>query len=259
MTQGVHEPWSGVAIDLGKLQSTRHELNTAEVHVWRVWLDERLTHELYPVLAHDERERADRFHFERDRNHFIVGRGMLRTILASYLSVRPDELRFGYGEKGKPALMNAGEEDSIQFNLAHSHGMALFAISRNRAIGVDLEFIRDDLVPEEIAERFFSDSEVLALKSVKPEIRSQAFFNCWTRKEAYIKARGEGLSMPLCEFDVSLIPGDVAALLNNHKDPNEVLRWSMQSIPIESGYVAALVTEGTDLQTKFFNLTSRIA
>jgi 4'-phosphopantetheinyl transferase len=258
LIQRFREDSSIPLINWSSLQSDRRELNTDEVHVWHALLDEQLAHRLEPVLSEEERTRADRFHFQKDRNHFIVARGMLRTILASYLNANPIDLRFCCGEKGKPALMNIGGKDSIEFNLAHSHGMALFAFSRNRVLGVDLEFIRNELAAEEVAEQFFSNAEVDALRSLSPEARSQAFFNCWTRKEAYIKARGEGLTMPLNEFDVSLVPGETAALLKNHKDPDEVSRWSMQSIPVEAGYVAALVAEGSDLRPKHFYLASTI-
>lgn len=213
---------SDTLIDWPNLQSGGFELSVDEVHVWHAVLEEWLTDRLQIVLSEDERARADRFHFERDRNHFIVARGLLRTILASYLKVKPIDLMFCYGEKGKPTLMDDGWDNSVKFNLAHSQGMALFAFSRNREIGVDLEFIRDELAGEDVAERFFSQAEVTALRGLSPEKRRQAFFNCWTRKEAYIKACGEGLSMPLNEFDVSLVPGDPPALLKNHKDPKDI-------------------------------------
>jgi 4'-phosphopantetheinyl transferase len=250
---------SDTLTDWSNLQSGGFQLSVDEVHIWHALLEERLTDRLQIVLSEDERARADRFHFKRDRNHFIVARGLLRTILASYLKVKPIDLMFRYGEKGKPTLMDESGDKSVKFNLAHSQGIALFAFSRNREIGVDLEFIRDDLAGEDVAERFFSQTEVTALKEISPEKRTQAFFNCWTRKEAYIKACGEGLSMPLNEFDVSLVPGDAAALLKTHRDPKEALRWSMQSIPVETGYVAALVVEGSDVRPRHFYLPSTIA
>ncbi|MCM3874405.1 MAG: 4'-phosphopantetheinyl transferase superfamily protein [Pyrinomonadaceae bacterium] len=249
------EDSSQLLIDWSGLQSSEGKLSIGDVHVWHAMLDDRLAGRLRSVLSEDELTRADRFHFQKDRNHFIVARGLLRTILASYLDVSPIDLRFCYGEKGKPALMKISGENSIEFNLSHSHGMALFAFSRNRALGVDLEFIRDELMGEDVAERFFSDAEVTALRALSPETRRQAFFNCWTRKEAYIKACGEGLSMALNEFDVSLVPGEPAALLKNKKDPNEVSRWSMHSIPVESGYVAALVAEGSEVRPSNFYLS----
>lgn len=226
-------------------------LGSDEVHLWHASLDDRLAESLRLVLSKDEIVRADRFHFTRDRNHYTVARGILRKLLASYLNVDACSLQFLYAEKGKPFLKNE-EGRRIHFNLAHSHGMAVYAFSVARELGVDLEFVREDLADEKIAERFFSPVEVSVLRKVPAEFRKQAFFNCWTRKEAYIKARGEGLSMPLDEFDVTLAPGEPAALLTNHKDEGEVLRWSMQSVPVKPGYVAALVVEGHDWRLKSF-------
>ncbi len=229
------------------------ELRADEVHVWLATLDDYAPDSLKPLLAVDELSRAARFHFDKDRNHYTVARGWLRKLLASYLAVEPAELRFSYAEKGKPAL-DESQRGSLNFNLAHSHGMAIYAFTREREVGIDLEFIREDLADEEIAERFFSQTEVDVLMKLPFELRKQAFFDCWTRKEAYIKARGEGLSLPLDEFDVSLGPGEVAALLRNPKDPGEVTRWSMQSVAVPAGYVAAVVAEGQDWQLKTFTV-----
>jgi 4'-phosphopantetheinyl transferase len=226
-------------------------LSADEVHLWHAMLDDQLSKSLKFLLSEDEISRAGRFHFVKDRNHYIVARGLLRKLLAAYLGVGSAELKFLYAEKGKPYLEEI-QRRSINFNLAHSHGMAIYAFSQGRELGVDLEFIRDDLADEKIAERFFSPCEIGALRNIPAELRKEAFFNCWTRKEAYIKARGEGLSMPLDEFDVSLAPGEPAALLKNHKDAKEVSRWKMQSIPVAPGYVAALVVEGQDWQLKSF-------
>ncbi len=228
-------------------------LTTNEVHLWHATLDDRLSESLRPFLCDDEVLRADRFHFAKDRNHYIVARGLLRKLLAAYLGVGSAELEFIYTAKGKPFLKE-NRRGSINFNLAHSHERAIYAFSHGRELGVDLEFIREDLADEKIAERFFSPCEIETLRTVPAELRKQAFFDCWTRKEAYIKARGEGLSMPLDEFDVSLAPGEPAALLKNHKDPEEVSRWRIQSVPVVPGYVAALVVEGHDWQLKSFSL-----
>jgi 4'-phosphopantetheinyl transferase len=206
------------------------------------------------LLSEDETLRANRFRFAKDRNHFIVARGLLRKLLASYLLIHPAELRFSYRENGKPCLQQSGRS-SINFNLAHSHNLAIYAFSQGRELGVDVEFMWKDFEDgQEVAERFFSSAEISALRSVPAELTRRVFFNCWTRKEAYIKARGEGLSMPLDVFDVSLLPGEPAALLKNHKEPAEVTRWSMQTLPMPQGYVAALVVEGHDWQLKTFGV-----
>ena len=244
---------AGLNNPAGSVFTTPLKLGADEVHVWLAKLDDYAADSLRPLLAEDELARAARFHFDKDRNHYTVTRGLLRKLLAVYLSLPAEDLRFSYAEKGKPAL-EEGQRSSLNFNLAHSHGMAVFAFSRNREVGVDLEFIREDLADEKIAERFFSPSEIDALGKLPAELRNHAFFDCWTRKEAYIKARGEGLSMPLNEFDVSLRPGEAAALLRNHKEPAEVTRWSMQSLDVPAGFVAALVASGHDWKVRVFTV-----
>jgi len=230
-------------------------LPTDEVHVWLAKLDDYAADSFKVTLATDELARAARFHFDKDRNHFIVARALLRKLLAAYLDTGAGELQISYAEKGKPSVEES-RRGSLKFNLAHSYGLAIYAFCWNREVGVDLEFIREDLADEGIAERFFSESEIHSLKELPAELRKQAFFDCWTRKEAYIKARGEGLSIPLDEFDVSLRPDEEAALLRNHKDPGEVARWSMQSVAVPAGYVGALVVQGHDWKLKTFTLAS---
>ena len=226
------------------------ELPVDEIHVWLADLNQPSADKLKRLLTEDEIARAERFHFDKDRNHYIIARGLLRQLLAAYLRTAAGELRFDYAEKGKPSLVGA----DINFNLAHSYGKAIYAFSRGRELGVDLEFIREDFGGDEIAERFFSPGEISALKDVPIDLTKQAFFNCWTRKEAYIKARGEGLSMPLDVFEVSLAPGEPAALLRNHKEPAELSRWTMQALAAPDGYVAALVVEGDSFRVKRFSI-----
>jgi len=249
---------AGLNNPAGPVFTTPLKLGADEVHVWLAKLDDYPADSLRLLLAADERARATRFHFNEHRNHYTVTRGLLRKLLAAYLSLPAEEIRFSYAEKGKPALEES-QRSSLNFNLAHSQGMAVYAFCRNREVGVDLEFIREDLADEKIAERFFSPSEIDALAKLPPDLRKQAFFDCWTRKEAYIKARGEGLSMPLNEFDVSLRPGEAAALLRNHKEPAEVTRWSMQSLDVPAGFVAALVVEGHDWRLRIFNVDRMFA
>ncbi|MGB8681806.1 MAG: 4'-phosphopantetheinyl transferase superfamily protein [Candidatus Binatus sp.] len=216
------------------------------VHVWRASLDQRSSQAdgFLNTLDDDERSRAGRFYFSRDRERFIVARGVLRALLGRYLNRAPESLAFSYNTHGKPALDS--ESDAIRFNLSHSHGTALYAVTRGREIGVDLEFIRCDLEAEQIAERFFSHREIATLRALPLSLRKYAFFLCWTRKEAYIKARGDGLSMPLDQFDVSLIPGEPAALLSTQPDRGEAVRWSLWNLTPASGYAAALAAEGRD-------------
>jgi 4'-phosphopantetheinyl transferase len=222
------------------------ELGNNEVHVWRVPLDEIVaqTDSYLHALAADERARAERLYFQRDRDRFIAAHGALRAILGFYLNRAPECVSFDYGSHGKPALAWESGGDTIRFNMSHSRGGALYAVARAREVGIDVEFIHRNLEVEQIADRFFSRRETATLRALPTDSRKYAFFLCWTRKEAYIKARGEGLSMPLDQFDVSLIPGEPAGLLNTQPDSDDAVRWSMQDLNLAGGYVAALAVEG---------------
>lgn len=218
-----------------------------EVHVWRFELDVdgAVLNELWESLSADERERANRFYFEKDRAHYVAARGRLREILGRYVGTAPGLLRFSYDRYGKPSLVGeTGGGGRLCFNVSHSRGVALYALTRGREVGVDVEFVREDFASLEIAESFFSRREVAALRAVGPGARASAFFDCWTRKEAYIKARGEGLSHPLHLFTVSLGPGEPAALLCTEDDAEEAARWSMVELFPGEGYRAALAVRG---------------
>jgi 4'-phosphopantetheinyl transferase len=221
-------------------------LKSDEVHVWRADLDQEpaTIRTLSEILTPDERQRAERFYFQKDREHFTVARGVLRIIFSRYLNISPELIRFSYNQYGKPALDDPLGDASLRFNLSHSHGMALYAFTRGREIGLDIEFIREDFASLEIAESFFSPKEVEMLRALSSEHQCAAFFNCWTRKEAYIKALGEGLSHPLHRFTVSFIAGEPAALLSTDDDPEESSRWSLIELTPGPGYVAALAVSG---------------
>ena len=167
-------------------------------------------------------------------------------ILGRYLGVHPRKLHFFYGANGKPELATVAGDETLRFNLSHSDGLALLAVTRGRQIGVDLERIRKDLAGEQIAARFFSPRETAELHAVPGNAKPAAFFNCWARKEAFIKATGEGLSCPLDLFDVSLVPGEPAALLSVRGDSQEASRWALRELMAGSGYAAALAVEGDD-------------
>jgi 4'-phosphopantetheinyl transferase len=205
---------------------------------------------LAQTLTPDETGRAERFFFEKDKNHFVAARGVLRDILSRYLSTEPAQIRFQYNDYGKPALGPTFVQSGLTFNLSHAHGLALYAIAHHRQVGIDLEYIRALSDIEQIAERFFSNREQAAFRSLPDAQKRAGFFNCWTRKEAYIKARGQGLSFPLDRFDVSLRPGAPAALLEVKDDPQERARWSLQSLTPAPSYVAAVAVEGFGWQLK---------
>jgi 4'-phosphopantetheinyl transferase len=217
-----------------------------EVYVWRASLDQAASQvqNLWQTLTAEARARAERFYFPRNREHFIAARRVLRAILGRYLNRHPSALRFCHTPYGKPVLTAESGGETLRFNVSHSHGLALYAIARSRELGINVEHIRPDLADEQIAEPFFSAREVVVLRALPSHMRTAAFFHCWTRKEAYIKGRGEGLSLPLEQFDVSLIPGEPAALLSTQGDPCEAWRWSLQELIPGPGYMAALAVEG---------------
>jgi 4'-phosphopantetheinyl transferase len=216
-----------------------------EIHVWHASLDQprgRVT-ELSDGLAADERVRAERYHFDRDRDRFIVARATLRAILGAYLRRAPASLVFRYGAHGKPALTEDGNGSAIRFSVSHSGDEALYAIARDREVGIDIERVRDDISVAEIAGRYFSRREVAALEALPDEARRPAFFRIWTHKEAYIKASGEGLSLPLDGFDISLAGQDGDATIASPSDPSVASRWSVREIPAAAGYASALAAE----------------
>jgi 4'-phosphopantetheinyl transferase len=220
-------------------------LGEEDVHVWRVSLDpqEKCRAELSRLLSPDEEARARRSYFPRDRDRFVVCRGVLRLLLGKYLALDPQRLCFVCGANGKPAL-EEGTADGLRFNVAHSEGLALIAVTRGREVGVDLERVRPEMATEEIAVRFFVPREVRALRALPQRLRPAAFFRCWTRKEAYIKATGAGLTRALDRFEVTLQPGEPAALLADRDDPGAVRRWSLEEVIPSSGFIGTLAVEG---------------
>lgn len=230
--------WNSPPLDL--------TLYLGEIHVWRVSLaqTESCLQSLQQTLSPDERTKADRFRFPKDRSQFIVSRGALRAILSRYLNISSHILRFDYNPYGKPSLIVTQGGNTLRFNLSHSRGMALIAITKNRDIGVDIEGINQDFSCLEIAENFFSPLENSVLRSLPEHLQATAFFTCWTRKEAYIKAIGKGLSIPLNQFDVSLAPGEPAALLNVEENPEEASKWSLIELFPSSDMVAAVAVAG---------------
>jgi 4'-phosphopantetheinyl transferase len=210
-----------------------------EVHLWRASLDREReqVEELHALLSPDERARAARFHFARDRDRYVVGRGLLRRLLAGYLGIEPGAVRFRYGAHDKPELAAPGPA----FNVSHSGPVGLFAFVNLGEIGVDVELDREQPDHEQIAERFFSPAEREALRALPAEQRARGFLSCWTRKEAFIKARGDGLSLALDSFDVTLDPDAPPALLRTAWSQDEPRRWRLLDLTDRArGYVASL-------------------
>jgi 4'-phosphopantetheinyl transferase len=227
------------------------------VHVWRAFLEigEPEFHRISPVLSADERSRAERFRFPSDRRAFLVSRAVLRSILARYVGEDAAKLPFRYGEHGKPALhsidptttlpataLAGAEAQWLRFNVSHSHGLALYAMAREREVGVDVERIQPELASWQVASEFFAASEIHALRKEGDDLDVPAFFACWTRKEAYLKARGSGLAAPLNSFAVPVDPA-----LDHPATVTEAdCVWSLHSLDVGEGYAAACAAEGED-------------
>jgi 4'-phosphopantetheinyl transferase len=219
-------------------------LTSSTVHVWSIPLS--VSEEVFPVLrdalAGDEQERAARFHFERDSRRFVVARGAVRFILAGYTHAEANGLRFLYNTHGKPSLVDRACD--VRFSVSHSNDQALLAVALSREVGVDIEWIREDIETDKLAERFFSPKEREALRGLPSDKRVAAFFRCWSCKEAFLKAQGVGLSRSLDSFDVDLNVGHPARLVATRPDATEVQRWFLREFAIAEGYSAAVATDG---------------
>ncbi len=219
-------------------------LERDDVHVWRTRLacHDALVERSESTLSKEEIARANRFHQSRDRCHYVVGRGCLRWLLGEYLSMAPADVRLNATALGKPYLI--GDETGLRFNVAHSDELALFAFARGREVGIDVEREWSDVNWRELAERNFAPEERAALLSAAaPSDPRKAFFRCWTRKEAYVKALGQGMQVPLDGFAVT-IAAESAALIHTAHDPAQQSRWSLASLSPAAGFAAALAVEG---------------
>lgn len=236
-------------VTIWALPSELLTLAKGEIHVWRVLLE----HPPMPAgllstyLSAEEKARAERFVFTHDKNQFIVGRGMLRVILGRYLGVPPGSVAIQKGPHDKPYVPANSGNPPLHFNLSHSHGLALYAFALHGQVGVDLEKLRLEFATKEVAEQFFSLMEQQELLRLPPEDRVQGFFNCWTRKEAYVKATGKGLQIPLDSLDVSLTPGRPPTLRVADSD-----LWTLFSFCPAQEYTAAAIVEGRGWKIQFY-------
>ena len=231
------ETWPSSPLDL--------ELGPDEAHVWLAPLDvpaDRVS-ALRALLNAGELARADRFLQPHHRIHSAVARGCLRSLLGCYLRVAPQSIEFQFNSHGKPSLSGGHEHSGLRFNLSHSHGLALLAFARGRDLGVDIEKVRPERPAEPLAERFFAPAEAARLRSLPSAQKPQAFFECWTRKEAYIKARGQGLSLPLDSFQVAFGPGVPPSILGASDDPDATARWAVFDLQPSAGFAGAIVVE----------------
>lgn len=222
------------------------KLPPGEVHVWTANLDAAPTElaEYERLLSPDERGRAARLRLDHLRVRFITGRGLLRRLLGAYLQVDAQQIAFEYGPHGKPQLSTPAGHTSFAFNLAHSQNTGVFAFALAPRIGVDVEQTREVIERDQIVERFFSLDERHMLAALPPPQREEGFFLCWTRKEAYLKALGAGLTYPLDQFTVSLTPGAPAVLLATAVDVVGELSWTLLSFVPAPHHHAAVAVEG---------------
>jgi 4'-phosphopantetheinyl transferase len=228
------------------------ELPRGEVHIWTASLDlpALAVWKLYETLDADEKKKAERFHFEKDRRRFVTAHAILRNLLGLYPGVKPEAVRFRHGEFGKPALSAEFAEANLYFNLSHSQRIALYGFSRGCEIGVDVEYMRDISEMERIVEGFFSIRENEIFRSLPESQKKEAFFNGWTCKEAFIKALGDGLSLPLDKFHVSLVPGESGKLLGIEGDSKEASHWCIRDLQPAHNYAGAFAVKGDIFQTK---------
>jgi 4'-phosphopantetheinyl transferase len=231
-------------------------LPDAEVHIWRTRLDSPTTNlsALMQILSPDERQRAERLLRLHDRVYFVAGRGVLREILARYLRVKPAHLRFEYGALGKPHLAPEWEAAGLCFNLSHAGGLALYAVTRRREVGVDVERVRDDICVRAVIAGFCAPQEETVIQSLPAEMRRASLFACWSRREAFLKALGCGLTAPSDQCAVVRRPGQPPALPcdgNSH----EPAHWKVMDLDVGAGYVAALAAEGHDWRLRTFLLS----
>jgi 4'-phosphopantetheinyl transferase len=224
-------------------------VRSADVQLWWTLLSD-FTQDpncLVDYLSPDELDRANQFVRSRDRERFIFARAALRNILSKYLDTEPRVIRFQYGLYGKPELVPEFRKVDLLFNLAHSHEMVVCGVSHGRQLGVDVEYLQQIPDLEQIVSTAFSPNEQADWYELEPSQKLQGFYDCWTRKEAYVKARGDGLSLRLQAFDVSFVPAKPAALLATRFDSGEVRHWSLHAFSPANGYVGALAIEGQDV------------
>jgi 4'-phosphopantetheinyl transferase len=234
-------------------------LGKSEVHVWKINLaaPPGEVSRLRNFLSAVEREQAARFHFAQNQRRFVVRRAILRRLLAASLETKPDAIQFKILSHGKPQVLGQESPDGLRFSCSHSADLALVALARGRELGVDLEQHRPLAEAEELAGKFFSSSEISELAALPQPLKMPAFFNGWTRKEAFLKAIGLGLSFPLDRFSVALTPDRSATLLNVADDYEAAQKWTMFSLNVRADYSAALVFTGKTTGIQLFNWNSQ--
>lgn len=223
-----------------------------EIHVWSASLAQPadVIENFSALLSADEKARAERFYFPKDRAHFIVGRGLLRQFLGKYLDLDPAWVELCYGPFGKPALKSGDTHHTLQFNLAHSNGLALYAFCWNRALGIDLEHHRP-IEEDDFAAQVFAASESALISSLTGEQKRRAFFTIWTCKEAFFKASGDGLTKPIDQAEITLDAGQTASLVSIAGDRQQAAGWQLKTFQPATNFQAALAFHGADAAIRY--------
>jgi 4'-phosphopantetheinyl transferase len=231
----------------------RLNLQNNDVHIWRtnLNLETELVKKSIKILSLDERKRAERYKFEKHRNYFIVARSTLRKILSNYLNLEPDRIKFDYSDRGKPSLSDCHQQENLQFNLSHSQELALYAFTKNKKIGIDLEYCRPMPDAESIAKRFFSTNEYKWISSFSSNTQQEAFFRCWTAKEAYLKATGEGIAGSLEKIEIDLTGKNLFKLKESDR---EISNWLLYTFIPEVNYLATVAVESQAIDLSYFYL-----
>ena len=235
-------------------QASGVELGESDVDLWKVSLDmpRNQIDELYYTLSGVEQRKADYFRFAEQRSSYIISYGILRKVLGAYLKMNPVELNFNYGKNGKPVLAGVPSDEMIHFNMSSSRNLTVIAISRYYEIGIDIEYIGDIPEIDRTANQFFSKAEADVFHALPVYEKTKAFYNCWTRKQAFLKAIGNGSLYPLKTFDVTLAPHEPAQLLRVKGKPQEASRWSIQAIMPETNYTGAIAVRNFNFQLKIY-------
>jgi 4'-phosphopantetheinyl transferase len=224
-----------------------------EVHIWRLYINSEFSNIQYlkGILSNEERTKAEGFYFKIDQWRYIIVRAILRIILAKYLCLEPEQIRFNYGTHDKPALSDVLKTHRVNFNLSHSQNIALYVIVCDREVGIDIENIRTDLDVLGIAEHWFSQREAAVIRELSSDAQKKAFFTIWTRKEAYLKAKGVGLAQ-LNGFEVLLHLGELTILMSSEEDSHEPSLWKLEDLAVDPDYAATVAVEGKTWTPKFW-------
>lgn len=221
-------------------------LTGSDLHIWSAALSgsaDDLEH-FHSLLAVDEKARAERFYFERDRDRYIVGRGILRTLLASYLNMEASKIPIAYGPHRKPVLQLSQTDKTLHFNLAHSNEWAAYVFGWDRPVGIDLEHIRPLPDVDDLVQRFFSPRESTLIRSLSGGQKWDSFFQIWTCKEAILKAYGSGLTTPLDQFEIFVGAEGAVTTTSLTEDSAQLANWKIQIFELIPGYKSAISVKG---------------